>query len=122
MRYLGALQQSWFLSCAVGAAVAPIVPTYASGSVILVGLTLLVHEKDQRYPQESWAVAYRAFVDRHRWSHAFVWTASGVGVYGMAEALSHETRGVYLACLAVYALVNLGVPIRAGDSDVAVGS
>ena len=122
MRYLGALQQSWFLSCAVGAAVAPIVPTYASGGVILVGLTLLVHEKDQRYPQQSWAVAYRTFVDRHRWSRAFVWTASGVGVYGMAEALSHETRGVYLACLAVYALVNLGVPIRAGDSDVAVGS
>ena len=122
MRYLGALQQSWFVTCVVGAAVAPIMPAFASGGVILVGVTLLVYEKDQRYPQQSWAVAYRAFVDRHRWSRAFVWTASGVGVYGMAEALSHETRGVYLACLAVYALVNLAVPIRAGDSDVAVGS
>ena len=122
MKNLGALQQSWFVACVVGAAVAPIVPPFLTSGVILLGLILLVAEKDRRYPQLTWPASRRAFVDGHRWSQVFLTAAMGLVVYGLSLALSQNARGIYLMCLGVYAVIYLGVPVRAHNSDAPVGS
>lgn len=122
MKNLRALQQSWFVACVVGAVVAPIVPQFLTSGVILLGLILLVAEKDRRYPQLTWPATRRALVAGHRWSQAFVLSAMGLVVSGLALAASQNARGVYLMCLGIYAAICLGVPVRADVSDAPVGS
>jgi hypothetical protein len=110
MMTVSALRQAWLVTCSVGAMVAPIVPTWITAGVILLGLILLVAEKDRRYAALTWREAGRVFVASHQWSRAFLGAAMWCGVYGVTLALSHDSRGVYLACLGVYAVCALAAP------------
>jgi hypothetical protein len=122
MKHWVAIKQIWFVTCAVGAMVAPIMPTYVAAGVVLVGLILLVGAKDRQSPHLGWSATARRYLRDHHWHPWYRW----LGVAGTVLCLSfvgdRQTRGVYLGCLVVYAALHVAVRIRAGGSDAPVGS
>ncbi len=112
MRNLTAIRQAWLLTCVVGAVLAPIVPTFVAAGVILVGLILVVHARDQRDPTLSLFTAAREYVRTHEWTMTMRIAGYMAAVWCVSLISDQNSRGVYLACLGVHWMFESALPVR----------
>lgn len=116
------LGQLWFVVCAIGVVLAPIMPAYAATGAVLFGLTLLVRAKDARYPDQRWPAAARAYLTEHEWVLAYRVVGWLCTLWCASMMLDQQSRGVYLACLLVFYAFYSAAPVRTVRNDARVGS
>lgn len=110
MKPIEIIRGGWFVLCATGAFVGTVFPATVVAAAILLGMILLVHAADERYPRVAWPGVMRRFIDEHRLDPAYALFAALFALQGLSRVSDGNPAGAFELMFVVYAVITFAAP------------
>jgi hypothetical protein len=110
MKPVEMLRQGWWTICVVGVLVGKLFPASAVAAVVLLGLILLVHAADVRYPGVAWPAVIGRFHRDYRLDPAWGIIGATFALAGLGMIADGNPSGMFAVLCVADGVITLAAP------------